>query len=161
MTFINRLAAIVPGQGTPISNDSLFLKQAIVLSGTGAQTNVIPGTGAFVPAITKGKLRWKAYAPPNTGVNPALSVLRFVLTDGLNQWVEIDSSSSEALMPSTGGSSTLAGLSPSGSIPNIVDRTKEFEVDINASYLFVYSTLTGTAPIVILDVELSGTAGGV
>lgn len=157
MSFVNRLAQITIGQGSTISNDSLFLKQAIVLSTTAAATTVIPATAAFVPSITKGKLRWKAYAPPNSGVSPAISVLRFVLTDGLNQWAEIDSSSSEILMPSTGGSSTLAGLAPSGSIPNIVDRTKEFEIDFSASYLFVYSTLTGTNPIVIVDVELAGT----
>lgn len=157
MSFVNRLGQITIGQGSTILNDSLFLKQAIVLSTTAAATNVLPGTGAFVPAISKGKLRWKVYAPPNSGVSPAISVLRFVLTDGLQQWAEIDSSTTEVLMQSTGGSSTLSGLVPSGSIPNIVDRTKEFEIDFSASYLFVYSTLTGTNPIVILDVEIAGT----
>jgi hypothetical protein len=157
MSFINRLAQVTPSQGTPIGNDSLFLKQAIVLSGTGAATNILPGTGAFVPAITKGKLRWKVYAPPNSGVSPALSVFRVVLTDGLNQWAEIESSTTEILMPSTGGSSALSGLAPSGSIPNIVDRTKEFEIDFSASYAYVYSTMTGTSPIMVLDIEIAGT----
>lgn len=150
MSFITRLPDQVPGLGSPARNDALFLKQALVLSGTAQQTNVIPASGNFSPALCRGKIRVKLSAPSTSGVSPAVSSLYFVLTDGTN-FVDVGRHSSEVMQ--------LGGATPSASIPNYVDRILEFEVDINAVSLSVVSTLTGTNPIVLMDVEISGTAG--
>lgn len=150
MSFITRLPDQVPGLGSPARNDALFLKQAIVLTGTAQQGNIIPASGNFVPALSRGKIRVKLSAPAASGVSPAVASLYFVLTDGTN-FVEVGRHSTEVL--------AIGSNTPSASIPNYVDRIIEFEVDIAAVSLSVESTLTGTNPVVLMDVEISGTAG--
>lgn len=148
MTFINRLGAITPSQGSGVQNDTFYLRQAITLSGTTTQTNTLPTTGSWIPSISKGKLRVKAYAPAASGVSPAISALSFVLTDG-TAFVEVMRVTSPVL--------AIGANTPSASQPSFEDRVQEFEVDINATSMIVVSLLTGTAPIVIADIELSGT----
>ena len=154
MSFINRLAQITPSQGTPINNDSLFLKQAITLSGTSAQTTQVPAAGGgFSPQITKGKVRLKFYTNLNQGTNPKISALTLVLSDGTN-FTEIASLGTLEVIVSGGA----GGINQqSASIPNAIDRVFEFEVDTPMSYLFVVSTLAGTNPVVFCDVEVAGT----
>lgn len=154
MSFINRLAQIVPGQGTPANNDSLFLKQAITLSGTSLQTNQVPAAGGgFQPPITKGKVRVKFTTNLNQGTNPKISTIYFVLSDGTN-FIDIGSLASMEVVVSGGA----GGINQqSASIPNAIDRVFEFEVDSAMSYLFISSTLAGTSPVIFMDVEISGT----
>src|SRR5208282_218523 len=140
-----RLAQIVPSQGTPFQNDTLFLKQTFVLSTTSQQINQM---SAFVPSISKGKIRVKIFCPSTTGVSPAVSSMYFILDDGTT-YVEVGRHSTEIL--------TFSTLLEAPSIPLYVDRVIEFEVDINATELSIASTLTGTNPILLLDVEISGT----
>lgn len=77
MTFINRLTAIMPSFGTPVQNDSLFLKQTNALSGTSQQTVSLTG---LTPTISKGYVRVKIYAAG--GTSPTLLGLLIVLSDG-------------------------------------------------------------------------------
>jgi hypothetical protein len=147
-SFINRLPLIVPGQAQPTMNDSLFLRQAIVLSGTSETTVNLPSTGSFTTSISKGKIRVKFTAPTASGVSPAVSYVYFVLTDGIN-FVEVGKHTTEVL---------AIGANPAvASMPQQVDRVIEFEVDINATSLVVEYLLTGTSPIILMDLELSGT----
>lgn len=146
MTFVNRLSAITPGMGTPMQNDALFLKQTFLLSGTLTQINVMPATGAFVPTISKGKIRIKVYPGPTPGTSPSVTFAA-VFSDGTN-FVEV----ARVTTPVMG-----SGGTQSGSIPNYSDRIFDFELDINASYCYLNTVLTGTAPVVLMDVEISGT----
>lgn len=148
MTFINRLGAITPSQGSGVSNDTFYLRQAITLSGTTIQTNALPTTGSWTPSISKGKFRVKLYAPAASGVSPAIAFMAVVLTDGVS-FVNVIRWSSSVL--------AIGSNQPSASMPSFEDRVAEFEVDINATSMIVVSQLNGTAPIVIADIELSGT----
>ena len=151
MSFINRLSGIMPGQGTPTQNDALFLKQTFVLSGNSAQMNFLTGglaTGLFSPTISKGKIRVKAAAPSTSGANPALTSVDFILDDGTN-FVHVGRIVSNVL--------TIQPVAGSTAAPTYVDRVIEFETDINATRLGIQSTVAGTNPIVLMDVELSGT----
>lgn len=147
-TFVRRLPLIVPSQGSPLLNDTLFLKQTFVLSGTTAQTNTMSG---FVPSLACGKVRVKFTVPSTSGVSPAISSCYLVLDDGTT-FVQIGSISSNVL-------AIQGAANSAASIPNNVDHVREFEVDIQATRLSIYSTLTGTSPIILMDVEISGTAG--
>lgn len=153
-SFVNRLAQIMIGQGVPVVNDAVFLKQGITLSGTALQTTQIPATGGFTPPITKGKVRLKFYTNLNQGTNPKISTLYCLLSDGVN-FVDIGSLASMEVIVSGGA----GGINQqSASIPNSIDRVFEFEVDGSGmSYLFISSTLAGTNPVVFMDVEVSGT----
>jgi hypothetical protein len=147
VTFINRLPAIVPSQGTPLQNDSLFLKQAFALTGTTQQVNAISWSGS-APTISKGKIRLKFIAPTTSGVNPSITSAYMVLDDGTN-YVQVGNVSSAVF--------TAQVTTGAASIPNQVDRVVEFEVDINATELSIATTLAGTSPVVLMDVEISGT----
>ena len=136
-------------------NDSLFLKQTFVLSSNSAQLNYLTGglaTGAFVPTIGKGKIRCKIACPNTSGATPAAASIVFVLDDGTT-YVQVGTITSItlAVQPAAGSMAT----------PNYVDKVLEFEVDIAATRLGIYSTLSGTNPIALMDVELSGTTGKV
>ena len=155
MSFVNRLAQIMIGQGVPSVNDALFLKQAITLSGTSLQTNQIPAAGGgFQPPITKGKVRLKFYTNLNQGTNPKISTLYCLLSNGVD-FVDIGSLASMEVIVSGGA----GGVNQqSASIPNAIDRVFEFEIDGSGmNYLFISSTLAGTNPVVFMDVEISGT----
>ena len=148
MTFVRRLPLIVPGMATPLQNDALFLKQSFVLSGTSGQTNTMSG---FVPSLACGKIRVKFTVPSTSGVSPAVASCYLVLDDGTT-FVQVANIISGVL-------ATQGAANSAASIPNNIDRVVEFEVDISATRLSMYSTLTGTNPIILMDVEISGTSG--
>jgi len=58
VAFTNRVLIIVPSMGTPIQNDTLFLKTGQALA---VGTNTVSLTG-LTPAIRNGWIRFRAYA---------------------------------------------------------------------------------------------------
>jgi hypothetical protein len=76
VAFVNRLARIVPGFGTPQSNDTNQLSAGVSLSTTGQQTNSLT---AISPTMTAGYLRIKIYT--GGGTSPTLIDLLVQVTD--------------------------------------------------------------------------------
>lgn len=153
MAFISRLPDIVPGHGSPAQDDTLFLHEGIVLSTNNPQLNYVPGTAGlrFVPPLVKGKIRVKFTAV--SGTSPAITEASFVLDDaaiGGTNYTEVGNVVSQVMAPVQGGS-TLTPLA--------TDRVFEFEIDFCATRLGISTTLGGTTPVVLMDVEISGTTG--
>jgi hypothetical protein len=76
VAFFNRLYVILPSFGSPIQNDSLFLKQGTALA-TGTATVSLT---SLAPTFSKGWVRVKIYAA--TGTTPAITALNVYITDG-------------------------------------------------------------------------------
>jgi hypothetical protein len=77
MAFLNRLWAILPSFGSPIQQDSLFLKQNQAL-GAAATTTVT--LGSLAPAFSKGYVRVKIYGASVAA--PTVTSVQVVLNDG-------------------------------------------------------------------------------
>lgn len=76
MAFTNRLLLIVPGFGTPIQNDALFLKVGTVL---GAITSTSTSMTGLTPAIKSGWVRLRLYGSAGAGTVTSVGI---ALTDG-------------------------------------------------------------------------------
>jgi len=155
MSFVSRIGEITPSVGSTISNDTFYLKQAIALVGTAAQTNIL---GPFPIAIRKGKIRIKFSVMATSGVSPSVTTFQVVMTDGgssspQGNWSDVMRIASTEVL-----TQISAGIAPSGSIPNYYDRVAEFELDFNANYCFIYSVLAGTNPVVLADIDIGATA---
>lgn len=144
MAFTNRLSTVVPGMGTPLSNDSLFYQSGVSLSGTTQQSTTLPSSGSFAApnTLSKGYLRIKIYS--GGGTSPTLTDLVVTATDGtttvtMGQFL---------IHPST--AFALASNA-------VFDDMQPFLLDINATSFTVKTTLGGTTPTASMDVEVSGT----
>ena len=149
MAFVYRLATSVPSQGSPVMNDTFFYRTSVNLTTTGAQTNTLPTTGVWTPTIHQGLIRVRFVPTSGSGATPAVATCVLVLSDGTT-FVEVARLTTGTLAVPPAAGTALA--------PNFGDRVVEFLVDINATSLSVITTLSGTAPIVNMDIELSGTA---
>lgn len=84
MAFTNRVLLIVPGFGTPIQNDTLFLKAGTAIA-SGTVTTSLTG---LTPAIKQGWIRMKLSASSGAGTVTSIVV---TVTDGTtteNVWTE-------------------------------------------------------------------------
>ena len=77
MAFFNRLYVILPSFGSPIQNDSLFLKQGTAIATGGPTTVSLTG---LTPSFSKGYVRVKVYAM--LGTTPTITNLQVVAYDG-------------------------------------------------------------------------------
>ena len=155
MTFINRLPTVVPGFGSPMQNDTLFLSQGVSISAAGP-TNFALGT--FVPAISRGYIRVKIYGA--AGTTPALVLADVVVTDGTTYVVVARINPTTALpfsvtaaagSPYTNGGAIGPPVAAGG-----LDMIIPFLVDISCTTASVNITLSGTGPTAKLDLEASG-----
>lgn len=145
MTFVRRLNSIFPTFGSPILNDTLFLEANVALSGTGQQSTAIPASsGAFAPAISTGKIRYKIYG--GGGTSPTLTDVVITATDGTNT-VTLGSG---VLHPS---SAIAIGTGTTG----MIDTEIDFILDISATSFTIKTTLGGTSPTASMDVEVCAT----
>ena len=139
MTFTNRLGIIVPSMGSPLQNDTLYLKSGTALSGTVAQTTTM---GSLSPTLRAGNIRIKFLG--GGGTTPALVSVNITVTDGTTTY-------------------NIATINPPAAISlsatSGVDWLVEFLVDINVSSLSVVTTLSGTNPTTTMDIEVAGTTG--
>lgn len=139
MAFTTRLASITPGQGTPLSNDTLFLKQNTALSGTTLQTTSLT---ALVPSVRAGKFRYKLSL--GTGTAPTVVAVKVNLTDGTN-------------------TATVHEFTPTVAVPlssvAAVDVVFEFLTGLGVTQIDVLTTLGGTSPGATLDIEVAPTSG--
>lgn len=134
MAFTNRLLLIVPGFGTPIQNDTLFLKTAVSLTTTGEQTNSLTG---LTPAIKSGWIRIKVYT--GGGTSPTLTSVRISVTDGTTtEWIA-------EVSPAT--AYTLAAN-------NQITLSFPFLSELAVTQVNVLTTLGGTTPTASLDIEV-------
>jgi hypothetical protein len=77
VVFTNRLTQLSNLGGTPLQNDSLFLKQTTAISGNTQQTTSLTG---LTPPISKGYVRVKVYDAG--GTSPTLLNLIVNMSDG-------------------------------------------------------------------------------
>jgi hypothetical protein len=66
--------------GTPQTNDAVFMRAGVALTGTAAQTTTIPATGVLSRPTTTGKIRVKIYG----GAAAALTSATISASDGTN-----------------------------------------------------------------------------
>lgn len=134
MAFTNRLLLIVPGFGTPIQNDTLFLKSGTAV-GTGTVTTSLTG---LTPAIKDGWIRLKFSASSGAGTITSIAI---TLTDG---------TTTEACY-----SETLVAAQSGFQSPNQVVRTIPFLSELavtQVNVIAVIATAGGT-----LDIEVGAT----
>lgn len=131
MAFVNRVLLIIPSFGTPIQNDTLFLKTAAVATLTTTTTSL---TG-LTPAIKQGWVRIKCSASTGAGTVTSLAL---TVTDGTTTesvWTE-----------------TLVGTANGFQSPNQVVRTVPFLSELavtQVNVITVFGTAGGT-----LDIEV-------
>jgi len=156
MSFTNRLPTVVPGFGSPLQNDTLFLSQNVSIPSAGPATFSLTG---LTPTISRGYIRVKIYGA--TGTTPSIVLVDVVVTDGttfvivgrINTATAIPLSTVAASgSPYTNGGTLAAGLATPGGI----DFIFPFLVDINCTQVSVDVTLSGTTPTAKLDLEASG-----
>lgn len=102
MPFLNRLWAILPSFGSPIQNDSLFLKNNNAL---GAATTTTVTLSSLAPTVSKGYVRVKIYDASTAA--PTVTNVAVTLYDG-TQYVLIG-----AFNPATG---ILLSIIPGGTV---------------------------------------------
>lgn len=156
MSFVNRLPTVVPGFGSPLQNDVLFLTQNVSIAAAGPTTFSLTG---LTPTISRGYIRVKIYGA--AGTTPTIVLVDVVVTDGttfvivgrINPATAIPLSTTAAAgSPYTNGGTLAAGLATPGGI----DFLFPFLVDINVNQVSVDITLGGTTPTGKLDLEVSG-----
>lgn len=153
MSFVNRVPTIVPGFGSPLQNDTLFLTQNVSLTAGPVNTSL----AGLTPTISRGYVRVKIYGAG--GTTPAVSLMDVVIADGTTFVVLLHYSPAAALTMSTvaaSGSPYTNGGSASPAVPGGMEWLIPFLIDINASQVTVNITMTGTSPTAKLDLEVSG-----
>lgn len=75
MTFVRRALLVVPGFGTPIQNDALFLSTGTTVTTSGTTITL----GSLAPAIHQGYVRIKVYSGSTNGT---LTSVKVTMTDG-------------------------------------------------------------------------------
>lgn len=137
MSFVNRLATIVPSFGTPLNNDTLYLKQSTTITVDGTTT-----LSSLSPTLRSGWVRTKFSA--GAGTSPTVVSVTITVSDGTTTYT-IGSffPGTATVMSSTSG----------------LDVLFPFLVDINVTTLNVVVDVGGTTPSMTLDIEVAGTAG--
>lgn len=134
MAFNYRVFLIVPGFGTPIQNDSLFLSPGNALSTTSAQTTTLSG---LTPTIKQGWIRCKVYN--GGGTSPTLINLTIQVTDGTTtEYVAV-------FNPATAISLAAATQ---------ITMVFPFLSELSVNAVKVITTLGGTAPTASLDIDI-------
>jgi hypothetical protein len=115
MTFVNRLMAILPSQGVPLQNDTLFLKQSTAVTTATSPVIIQVGTQTvpLSPTISKGFVRVKCYEFVTTAAT--VTNIQVTVTDGTSYvLVGHYNPATPAVTSQTAGGTTIA--SANGSI---------------------------------------------
>jgi hypothetical protein len=134
MSFVNRLALISPGFGSPITNDSLLLSAGNSLS-DGANTITL---GSLAPTVRSGWVRVKCYN--GTGTSPAVSTVVITATDG---------TTTETIYVRNPAAATAISTTA------FVDFIVPFLLEINANSFSFVITMTGTGEGGKADIEIA------
>ena len=154
MSFTNRLPSVVPGFGSPLQNDTLFLTSNVSVA-VGPASYTLSG---LTPTLSRGYIRAKVYG--FAAGTPSLILLDVLVTDGttfveLFRWnpatALVFSVVASSGSPYTNGGSLAAGLV----VPGGADFLIPFIVDINVNQVSVDITL-GAGTSAKLDLEVSG-----
>lgn len=156
MAFVNRIATILPGFGSPVQNDSLMLSAAVVF--TLANSPLTTTLSGITPTFSKGYIRVKAYG--GASGPPIVTAIQVIVSDGTT-FVAVGSYAPAAAAGTlgtgavTGSPYTNAGVL--GTSVGGLDITFPFCVDINCTQVSFITTMTGTTATGKLDLELSAT----
>lgn len=131
MAFLNRVLLIIPGFGTPIQNDTLFLKQGTAVA-TGTVTTSLAG---LTPAVKQGWIRVKLSASSGAGTVTSLAIS---VTDG---------TTTEFIY-----SETLVAAQSGFQSPNQVVRTIPFLSELAVTQVNVISVIATAGGT--LDIEV-------
>lgn len=131
MAFLNRVLLIIPGFGTPVQNDTLFLKQGTAVA-TGTVTTSLAG---LTPAVKQGWIRVKLSASSGAGVVTSLAIS---VTDG---------TTTEFIY-----SETLVAAQSGFQSPNQVVRTIPFLSELAVTQVNVISVIATAGGT--LDIEV-------
>lgn len=136
MAFTNRLLLVIPSFGTPLQNDTLFLKSGTATV-SGANTVTLAG---LTPVLKQGWIRMKLSGGASTST---LTSILVTVTDGT--------------LTETVYSNTLVATNNSFVSPNILTFTVPFLTDTaGVSSVSVIFVTAGTSGVGIIDIEVAG-----
>jgi hypothetical protein len=157
MAFTNRLNLVVPGFGTPISNDTLFLSTGVALSTASSPvTTTITG---FTPALKSYYVRVKIYggataAGTITGVGVVVSDgTTFVAVANVTPIAAVGGLLGIVAGPA-GDPYTNTGVL--GTSVGGLDFLFPVLTDLAITQMSVYVTMTGATATAKMDIEISG-----
>ena len=141
MAFATRLYSILPSFGTPLQNDTGYLRAGVAVSGT-STTIAIPSSSTFSPTIGSGYVRVKVYNGTGT---PALSSIAVTVTDGTT------TETIGAFNPNSSDAPTLSTTAWGDVVFPFLS-----ELNVNSATITVRLTTPGGAKA---DVEIDGASG--